>query len=140
MNNEAKILDILVGIQSDVADLKQGQAESNVRLTSLEQGQAELKQGQAESNVRLTNLEKCHVAMQADITTMKDDLTSLEKRQVAMQADITTMKDDITYIKREVADVVVLVQSTANGVQALSERQAIKHRVYDEKFEKLKVL
>ncbi len=43
MNNDEKILKALETIQADVKDVKQGQAQTNKRLNTLEDGQTHLK-------------------------------------------------------------------------------------------------
>jgi len=68
MNNEDKILTILEQMQTDIRDLKQGQAK-------LEQGQATM---QIDTNRRFDKLEM--------------GLSRLERNQISMQSDIRDLK------------------------------------------------
>ncbi|MDR1705310.1 MAG: hypothetical protein LBS19_11585, partial [Clostridiales bacterium] len=73
MNNEEKILEILIQMQAE-------QVKTNQRLDGLEQGQSKLEQGQAETNRRLESLE----AGQAETNCR---LESLEHGQAKIEVE-----------------------------------------------------
>ena len=43
MNNEEKILEILVQMQTNITDLKSGQAQMQTNITDLKSGQAQMR-------------------------------------------------------------------------------------------------
>ena len=71
MNNEERILSILEQMQTDISGLKEGQAETNQRLTKLEQGQAMLEQGQA-------MLEQGQSRLETEVAEIKERVILIE--------------------------------------------------------------
>lgn len=58
MNIDEKILKAIEALHTDVSELKQGQAQTNKRLGTLEDGQAQLQQGQARIEARIAEVKQ----------------------------------------------------------------------------------
>ncbi len=75
--------------ETDIAELKDGQARMEERQTRMEGDIAELKDGQ-------TRMEERQTRMEGDIAELKDGHTRMEERQTRMEGDIAELKDGHT--------------------------------------------
>lgn len=82
-------------LQSDVAELKAGQAEHNARLERLEAGQEELKAGQAEHTARLERLEAGQEELRAGQDELRAGQAELKAGQDVLRANQISMQGDI---------------------------------------------
>ena len=80
VNNEEKILSLLETVvvkmdklETDVSDLKQGQARLEADVTGLKQGQAKLEEGQAR--------------LSADVSLLKEDMTFVKDRVTIIEVE-----------------------------------------------------
>src|SRR5947199_6624544 len=75
MNNDEKILKALEALQTDLKEVKQGQAQTNERLSKLEDGQTRLADGQAHITTALEALaagqESTKAELKADIHDLR---------------------------------------------------------------------
>ena len=123
MNNEEKILHILESMQSDIKDLKKGQA-------ALEKGQAALEQGQALTNSRLESLEQGQSLTNSRLDEHYQILRALEHASEVHKADI----DNLTY---QTADVFKDLKSFRSEVSERFDRIENKIAGHDIRIEVL---
>ena len=87
-------------LRGDVQDLKQGQAETNKRLTALEQGQKTLEHRQETLEHGIGALS---VALQKHSTTTEEKLEDLQKTLTGFMSDAYDLHDKrITTLEEEV--------------------------------------
>ena len=106
MNNEEKILEILVQMQTNITDLKSGQAQMRADITELKSEQAQ---------------------MRADIADLRTDVTTLKSGQAQMRADITELKTDVKALHNELekgfqdtrSEIVDVVEAVSQKVERL---------------------
>ncbi len=113
MNNEEKILEILVQMQTNITDLKSGQAQMQADIT-------DLKSEQAQMRADITDLKSDQAQMRADITELKSE-------QAQMRADITELKSDVKALHNELekgfqdtrSEIVDVVEAVSQKVERL---------------------
>ena len=80
-------------MEGDIAELKDGQTRMEERQTQMEGDIAELKDGQARMEERQTQMEERQTHMEGDIAELKDGQTRMEDRQTRMEDRQTRMED-----------------------------------------------
>ncbi len=113
MNNEEKILEILVQMQTNITDLKSGQAQIRADIADLRTDVTTLKSEQAQ--------------MRADIADLRTDVTTLKSEQAQMRADITELKTDVKALHNELekgfqatrSEIVDVVEAVSQKVERL---------------------
>ncbi len=113
MNNEEKILEILVQMQNNITDLKSGQAQIRADIADLRTDVTTLKSEQAQ--------------MRADIADLRTDVTTLKSEQAQMRADITELKTDVKALHNELekgfqatrSEIVDVVEAVSQKVERL---------------------
>ena len=120
MNNEEKILEILVQMQTNITDLKSGQAQMQADIT-------DLKSDQAQMRADITELKSEQAQMRADIADLRTDVTTLKSEQAQMRADITELKTDVKALHNELekgfqatrSEIVDVVEAVSQKVERL---------------------
>ena len=103
-DNDEKILKALEALQADVKDMKQGQAQTNERLSKLEEGQAQtnkdiamLKNGQAHNTTMLEAVLEGQQELQktaARETSVQDVKTTLTRKVNDHEERITDLEKE----------------------------------------------
>ncbi len=120
MNNEEKILEILVQMQTNITDLKSGQAQMQADIT-------DLKSEQAQMRADITELKSEQAQMRADIADLRTDVTTLKSEQAQMRADITELKTDVRALHNKMekgfqatrSEIVDVVEAVSQKVERL---------------------
>ena len=120
MNNEEKILEILVQMQTNITDLKSGQAQMQADIT-------DLKSEQAQMRADITELKSEQAQMRADIADLRTDVTTLKSEQAQIRAEITELKTDVRALqyKMEIgfqasrSEIVDVVEAVSQKVERL---------------------
>ena len=115
MDNNGKILEILVQIQGDISDLKQGQAkletgqaETNQRLDKLEQGQSKLEQGQYKLEAETARIRQSVANIEVEhgrkLGLLIDGHTLITDKLDPLPEAVETLQEDVSVIKLAVMD------------------------------------
>ena len=100
MNNEEKILEILVQMQTNITDLKSGQAQMRADITELKSEQAQ---------------------MRADITELKTDVRALHNK---MEKGFQATRSEIVDVVEAVSQKVERLENTIKSVEDVTAQNA----------------
>ena len=107
MNNEEKILEILVQMQTNITDLKSGQAQIRADIADLRTDVTTLKSEQAQ--------------MRADITELKTDVRALHNK---MEKGFQATRSEIVDVVEAVSQKVERLENTIKSVEDVTAQNA----------------
>lgn len=88
MTNDEKILEILMQMQSDISDLKTGQAKLEQDVTDLKTGQAKLEQDVAGLKTNVADLK-------TDVAGLKTDVADLKTGQEGLSHNVINLENEL---------------------------------------------
>ncbi len=88
MTNDEKILEILMQMQSDISDLKVGQAK-------LEQDVSDLKTGQAKLEQDVSDLKTGQAKLEQDVVGLKTDVADLKSGQEQLSHNVIRLENEL---------------------------------------------
>ncbi len=121
MNNEEKILEILVQMQTNITDLKSGQAQMRADITELKSEQAQMRADIADLRTDVTTLKSEQAQMRADITELKTDVRALHNK---MEKGFQATRSEIVDVVEAVSQKVERLENTIKSVEDVTAQNA----------------
>ena len=121
MNNEEKILEILVQMQTNITDLKSGQAQMRADITELKSEQAQMRADIADLRTDVTTLKSEQAQMRADITELKTDVRALHNK---MEKGFQATRSEIVDVVEAVSQKVERLENTIKSVEDVAAQNA----------------
>ena len=121
MNNEEKILEILVQMQTNITDLKSGQAQMQADITELKSEQAQMRADIADLRTDVTTLKSEQAQMRADITELKTDVRALHNK---MEKGFQATRSEIVDVVEAVSQKVERLENTIKSVEDVAAQNA----------------
>ena len=121
MNNEEKILEILVQMQTNITDLKSGQAQMRADITDLKSEQAQMRADIADLRTDVTTLKSEQAQMRADITELKTDVRALHNK---MEKGFQATRSEIVDVVEAVSQKVERLENTIKSVEDVAAQNA----------------